>query len=199
MVMAFAKGMVTGGGLIVAIGAQNAFVLSQGVRKNHVLTIALICSVCDMLLISIGIAGTGRFVAQNTHVTAIASTGGAVFLFGYGVRSFLSAYKGGSLNIDETPLRSLKAVVAATLAVTFLNPHIYLDTIVLMGSISATFVGSGRYFFGAGAITTSFIWFFLLGYGGRALAPFFKNPASWRLLDTLVGVSMWIIAMSLVR
>ncbi len=198
MVLTYLKGVGIGGGLIIAIGAQNAFVLSQGVRKNHVLAIALICSICDMLLISIGISGTGSFVAESTRLTSLATIGGAFFLFLYGCRSFLSAFKGGSIETDEKASDSLEGVVIATLAVTFLNPHIYLDTIVLMGSISAKFPGSGRYIFGAGAITASFIWFFSLSFGGRALAPYFKKPVAWKILDTLVGIVMWMIAISLI-
>ena len=198
MLLTFLKGLGTGAGLIIAIGAQNAFVLSQSVRKNHVLTIALICSLCDVLLICIGISGIGALVAKNVKLTTIATTGGAIFLFWYGFRSFLSAWKGGSIETDDNSLNSLKAVVIATLAVTFLNPHIYLDTIVLMGSISSKFPGTGRYVFGAGAITASFLWFFSLSFGGRALAPYFKEPVAWKVLDTLIGIIMWLIAISLI-
>lgn len=198
MLLTFFKGLGTGAGLIIAIGAQNAFVLSQGVRKNHILTIALICSLCDMLLISIGVSGIGTLVAKNEQLRQIATIGGAVFLFWYGCRSFLSAWKGGSMETEEDSLKTLKGVIIATLAVTFLNPHIYLDTVVLMGSISSNFEGTGRYIFGAGAISASFIWFFSLSFGGRALAPLFEKPAAWRFLDTLIGLIMWAIALSLV-
>ena len=198
MLLTFLKGLGTGAGLIIAIGAQNAFVLSQGIRKNHVLTIALICSLCDVLLICIGISGIGALVAKNAKLTTIATTGGAIFLFWYGFRSFLSAWKGDSIEIDNESLNSLKAIVTATLAVTFLNPHIYLDTVVLMGSISSKFPGNGRYVFGAGAITASFLWFFSLSFGGRALAPYFKEPVAWKVLDTLIGIIMWLIAISLI-
>ncbi len=198
MLLTFLKGLGTGAGLIIAIGAQNAFVLSQGVRKNHALTIALICSLCDVLLICIGISGVGSLIAQNAKLTTIATTGGAIFLFWYGLRSFLSAWKGGSIETDDNSLKSLKAVVIATLSVTFLNPHIYLDTVVLMGSISSKFTGTGRYVFGAGAITASFLWFFSLSFGGRALAPYFKEPAAWKFLDIMIGIIMWLIAISLI-
>lgn len=198
MLLTFLKGLGTGAGLIIAIGAQNAFVLSQGVRKNHVLTIALICSLCDALLICIGISGIGALVAKSDQLRNIATIGGAAFLFLYGCRSFLSAWKGGSIETEESSLSTLKGVVIATLAVTFLNPHIYLDTIVLMGSISSNFPGTGRYIFGAGAITASFIWFFSLSFGGRALAPYFEKPVAWRVLDTMIGIIMWLIALSLI-
>lgn len=199
MLMTFLKGIGTGGGLIIAIGAQNAFVLSQGVKKNHVLTIALICSICDMLLITIGITGVGSAIASNSRLTEFATLGGSLFLFWYGTRSFISAYKGGFLETGDTTSKSFKGAVAATLAVTFLNPHIYLDTIILMGSISAKFHGTGRYIFGAGAITASFIWFFSLSLGGKALAPFFQKKIAWKILDTLVGITMWVIAISLIQ
>lgn len=198
MLLTFLKGLGTGAGLIIAIGAQNAFVLSQGVRKNHVLTIALICSFSDVLLISIGVSGIGTLVSQSEQLRSFATIGGAVFLFWYGCRSFLSAWNGGSIKAEESSLNTLKGVTISTLAVTFLNPHIYLDTIVLMGSISSTFQGTGRYIFGAGAILASFIWFFSLSFGGRALAPYFEKPAAWRFLDTLIGVIMWTIALTLI-
>ncbi len=197
MLLTFLKGFGTGGGLIVAIGAQNAFVLSQGVRKNHVLAIVLICSFCDMILISIGVSGAGSLIAASSQLTSIATIGGAAFLFIYGLRSFLSAYKGGHLETNGSDFGSLKGAVLATLAVTFLNPHLYLDTIVLMGSISSGFAETTRYLFGAGAISASFVWFFSLGFGGTVLAPLFKKPVAWKILDTGVGITMWTIAASL--
>ena len=197
MLLTFLKGIGTGGGLIIAIGAQNAFVLSQGVRKNHVLPIVLICCFCDMILIGVGVSGTGRLIAGSSLLTSVATIGGAAFLLFYGLRSFISAFNGGQLETNGSDYRTLKSAVTATLAVTLLNPHLYLDTVVLMGSISSGFPESGRYLFGAGAITASFIWFFSLGFGGGLLAPLFRKPLAWRILDSFVGITMWAIACSL--
>ncbi len=197
MLITLLKGIGTGGGLIVAIGAQNAFVLSQGVRKNNVLPIVLICCITDTILITIGVSGTGRLIAGSGMLTAMATWGGAAFLFIYGLRSFISAFRGGQIDTNGSDYGTLKSAVTATLAVTLLNPHLYLDTVVLMGSISSGFPESGRYIFGAGAIIASFIWFFSLGFGGGLLAPLFKKPLAWRILDSLVGITMWVIACSL--
>ncbi|MDM8535956.1 LysE/ArgO family amino acid transporter [Desulfobacterales bacterium HSG17] len=198
MFIPFIQGFGMGGGLIVAIGAQNAFVLSHGVRKNHSFIIPLICSICDALLIMAGIAGVGAFVAANPFFTSLAAWGGAVFLFWYGFKAFCSALKGGKLDSDAKTRKSLQSAIIATLAITLLNPHVYLDTIILLGSISGQYQGNGRIFFGAGAMSASFIWFFSLSLGGQMLAPFFRKKAAWRLLDSLVCATMWIIAFSLI-
>lgn len=198
MLMPFIQGFGMGAGLIIAIGAQNAFVLSHGVRKNHSFIIPLICSICDALLIMAGIAGVGAFVAANPFLTSLAAWGGAVFLSWYGMKAFSSAIKGGSLDSDEQTRKSLQSAILATLAVTLLNPHVYLDTIILLGSISGQFQGNGRIYFGAGAMSASFIWFFSLSLGGRMLAPFFRQKAAWRVLDSVVCITMWAIAGSLV-
>ena len=198
MFLTFLKGFGFGGGLIVAIGAQNAFVLSNGIKKNHSIAIALVCSLCDAALIAVGIAGVGAVVATSPALAQISLWGGAVFLLHYGFLAFKSAMVGGQLNAQEETSGSLTTILMATLAVTLLNPHVYLDTIVLMGSISSQFTGNSRLFFGAGAITASFIWFFSLSLGGKILAPLFRKPSSWRVLDTLVGITMWAIAASLV-
>ncbi len=195
----FAEGFGTGGGLIVAIGAQNAFVLSQGVRRSHPVVIPLICSLCDALLIAAGVAGVGTAVASSPTLSRMALWGGAAFLLWYGLGAFRSALKGGILEADGAAERSLRAAVWATLAVTFLNPHVYLDTVVLLGSISSRFGGNERMIFGAGAATASCVWFFSLSLGGRILAPLFRKPVAWRILDSLVCATMWIIAVSLIR
>ncbi len=199
MLLTFLKGMGTGGGLIIAIGAQNAFVLSQGVRKNHTIIIPLICAVCDAILVTIGVAGFGPFIASSKVLSQVAGIGGAVFLFCYGIGSFRSAFKGGRLDADQKGGTSLKAAVLTTLAVTLLNPHVYIDTILLLGSIASQFQDPGHLFFGAGAATASFIWFFALSLGSSLLAPLFKKELSWRILDSLVGVVMWAVAISVFR
>ncbi len=198
MIVPFIQGFGTGGGLIVAIGAQNAFVLSQGVRGNHHLIIALICIICDAVFISAGVAGVGAAVASNPAISQWVAWGGAGFLFFYGWRSLRSAVKGGSLETNGSGL-SLKAAVIATFAVTLLNPHFYLDTVILIGSVSSKFHGENRMFFWGGAIVASTIWFVCLSLGGRMLAPLFRKQIAWRILDSIVCLTMWGIALSLLR
>lgn len=187
-----------GGGLIVAIGAQNAFVLSQAVKKNYIIVIPLICILCDAVLIVAGVSGVGAAVAASPDLTALATWGGAAFLFWYGARAFKSALQGGRLEADQAGAATLKAAVSATLAVTLLNPHVYLDTVVLLGSVSGQYDQTGRIFFGAGAVVASILWFFSLSFGGQLLAPLFRQPLAWRILDGLVCAVMWAIALSLV-
>ncbi len=199
MLLTFLKGMGIGGGLIIAIGAQNAFVLSQGVRKNHHILIPLICAACDAILVALGVAGVGTFIASSKVLSQVAGVGGALFLFCYGIGSFRSAFKGQGLSADHKGGTSLKAAVLTTLAVTLLNPHVYIDTILLIGSIAGQFQAPGHLFFGAGAATASFIWFFSLSLGSSLLAPIFKKELSWRILDSLVGVVMWAVAISVLQ
>ncbi|MBW2653528.1 MAG: amino acid transporter [Deltaproteobacteria bacterium] len=199
MLLTFLKGFGIGSGLIIAIGAQNAFVLSQGVRKNHYIVIPLICAVCDALLILLGVTGMGTLIASSKSLSLIAGIGGAGFLFIYGIRSFRSAIRGGSLSANQKAESSLKAAILTTLAVTLLNPHVYLDTVILLGSISSQFKQPGHIFFGAGAVMASFVWFFSLSIGGKMLAPLFTKESSWRILDTLVGITMWAIALSVLK
>ncbi|MFW5735093.1 MAG: LysE/ArgO family amino acid transporter [Oceanidesulfovibrio sp.] len=198
MFIPFFQGFGVSGGLIVAIGAQNAYVLSQSVRRNHHVAVAGVCILCEMLLIGTGVAGVGRAVSANPFLLTCATWGGAVFLFWYGFGSFRSALRGGSLATGAHTDKTLKASILGTLAVTLLNPHAYLDTVVLLGGISGGYVGAGRYAFGAGALTASFTWFLSLAFFGKMLAPVFKRPAAWRILDTLVGLTMWGIAATLI-
>jgi L-lysine exporter family protein LysE/ArgO len=199
MVGIYFKGLALGASLIIAIGAQNAFVLSQGVRKKYNVVIPLICSLSDAILISIGILGVGQILASNQLVSNIASIGGALFLGWYGYKSFRSFLKPEALNESSKGPQTLKAAVLFTLAVTLLNPHVYIDTILLLGSISSQFEGSGRYAFGAGAVSASFLWFFTLSLGGKMLSPVFKNPVAWKILDLIITLIMWFIAFSLIR
>ncbi len=198
MLTPFIQGFGTGGGLIVAIGAQNAFVLSQGVRRNHHFTIALICIVCDAIFITAGVAGFGTAVSSNPTLSQWVTWGGAGFLFLYGWRSLHSAIRGGSLDTSDRTMRSLKAAIITTLAVTLLNPHFYLDTVILLGSVSSQFYGENRLYFWVGAVSASTLWFISLSLGGQMLAPLFKKQISWRILDSLVCVTMWAIAVSLI-
>lgn len=149
------------------------------------------------MLIGIGIMGVGRAVAANHLLSQIATFGGALFLFWYGLNAFRSAYQGGALKGEGEVITSLQSALLTTFAITLLNPHVYLDTVILLGSISSQYEGNSRFLFGAGAMTASIIWFFSLSLGGRLLAPLFKNVTSWRILDSLVGLTMWTIAGSL--
>ncbi len=198
MITPFIQGFGASGGLIVAIGAQNAFVLSQSVRGNHHIVIALLCIFCDAVFISAGIAGVGVSVSANPSLAQWITWGGAGFLFVYGCRALRSAVQGGSLDAKDTATRSLGAAILTTLAVTLLNPHFYLDTVILLGGISSRFHGDNRLIFWAGAVSASTVWFTCLSLGGKLLAPIFKKQIAWRILDTAVWATMWIIAVSLI-
>ena len=156
MSLPFIQGFGIGGGLIIAIGAQNAFVLSQGVRRNYPVTIALICGLCDSILILLGVTGVGSAVATSSFLGQLTIWGGAIFLLWYGACAFRSAWQGNTLETNDNKIKTFRAVVATTLAITLLNPHVYLDTLVLLGSISGQFQGGQRLLFGAGAMTASF-------------------------------------------
>lgn len=198
MITPFIQGFGTGGGLIVAIGAQNAFVLSQGVRKNHHFLIALICIICDTVFISAGVAGFGTFVSTNPTLSHIVAWGGAGFLFFYGGGALRAALRGGSLEKNDRTVLTLRAAIIATLAVTLLNPHFYLDTVILLGSVSSQFHGESRLFFWVGAVSASTLWFISLSLGGQMLAPLFKKEISWCILNSVVCATMWTIAVLLI-
>jgi L-lysine exporter family protein LysE/ArgO len=198
MLTPFLQGFGTGGGLIVAIGAQNAFVLSQGILRNHHVIIALICVVCDAVFISAGVAGFGTTVSNNPTLSQLAGWGGAGFLFFYGMGSLRSALRGGSMVANDRTIMTLRAAIIATLAVTLLNPHFYLDTVILLGSVSSQFQGESRLYFWVGAVSASTLWFISLSFGGQILAPLFKKQISWRILDSLVCATMWTIAVLLI-
>lgn len=196
---ALASGFLLGLSLIVAIGAQNAFVLRQGLLRRHVFIVCLICALSDAVLIAAGIAGLGTLVATSPRLITAVAAGGALFLFAYAALAFARAARPGTLRAASTGADGLKAAVAACLAFTFLNPHVYLDTVVLVGSLSAQFEGRSRLAFGIGACAASFVWFFGLGYGARLLQPVFARPAAWRVLDVLIGLVMAAIGIALLR
>ena len=193
---AFLSGFVLSFGLILAIGAQNAFVLRQGLRREHVFWVCLTCALSDAILIAAGVAGFGALAASVPQFEPIMRYGGAAFLIWYGVVNFRSAWIGGAaLDLAERRATSLTASLTTLLAFTWLNPHVYLDTVVLIGSVSAQ--SDSRIWFGAGAVCASFVFFFGLGYGSRFLAPLFARPRAWQLLDLGIGVTMWGIAAKL--
>ncbi len=190
-----------GASLIIAIGAQNAFVLTRAVRRDHALTVAAVCTLIDAALIAAGVCGLGALVAGNTLLKTGAAAGGALFLFWFGAKSLAAARKDHSLRMEEDGCRetALGPTLAATLAVSLLNPHVYLDTVVMLGAVSGSFPGGERYLFGAGAATASLIWFFGLSLAGALLAPLFMRPLAWKILHGLVCLMVWWVAAGLVR
>lgn len=197
---ALLSGVALGGGLIIAIGAQNAFVLRQGIARSHVAVVVLVCVACDWALIAAGATGFGALVEAFPAVTTVAALGGAAFLLVYGALSFKAALHPGSLGGSRSAatFSSTAAAVGATLAVSLLNPHVYLDTVVLIGGIAAQHAGTLRLAFVLGAGLASLAWFSALGFGARLLAPVFERPSTWRALDVVIGVIMWWIAAGLV-
>ncbi len=189
-------GFATTMALIAAIGAQNAFVLRQGIRGEHVLPVVALCAVSDLVLIFAGIASFGALIAAHPDVVSVAKYGGAVFLIGYGLLAARRALHPGTLTpSDATPAR-LSGVLATCLALTFLNPHVYLDTVILLGAL-ANEHQEGRWLFGVGAVTASVVWFSGLGFGARKLSRFFATPRTWRILDGLIAAMMIALAVVL--
>ena len=184
--------------LILAIGAQNAFVLRQGLRRSHVFAVCLTCALSDAALIAAGVAGFGSLAEAAPWIEPVMRWGGALFLIVYGARALLSAWRGGAvLMVEGGAVEALGPVLVTCLALTWLNPHVYLDTVVLLGSVAAQY--EDRVSFAIGAMTASFVFFFTLGYGARRLAPLFARPQAWRVLDLCVGLLMWAIAAALIR
>ncbi len=196
---ALLAGFSLGISLILAIGSQNAFVLRQGLKKEYVFVVCLICAVSDALLIIMGVFGFSVIISTIPWIEPLARYGGALFLFIYGAMNFWLAFNSSEiLNPADAKISSLSKIVATCLALTWLNPHVYLDTVMLLGSISTQYVGQ-KVEFALGAVTASFLFFFALGYGARILRPFFENPNSWKILDFLIGCIMWAIAFSLIK
>ncbi|SDZ87502.1 L-lysine exporter family protein LysE/ArgO [Thiothrix caldifontis] len=195
------KGALIASGLIVAIGAQNAFVLKQGLARHHIFWVALICFLCDAVLMSAGVLGLGTLINTSTTATCSLALLGAAFLFWYGVKAFRSAYQATSYleAASNANTASLAAVITTTLAMTLLNPHVYLDTVVILGSVAGTLPSHDKYWFLLGAVSVSGIWFFGLGYGARLLSPLFQKPQTWQALDLLIGIIMWTIAWGLLQ
>lgn len=199
-VAAAVAGLGLGASLIIAIGAQNAFVLRQGIGRDHVRAVVVTCVACDWALIVAGGAGFGSLVAAYPSVTSIAAWGGVAFLAVYGFMSFRAALHPGALSegrLAATRFASTRAAVVATLAVSLLNPHVYLDTVVLLGGLAAQYAGVTRWWFVGGACVSSLVWFAGLGFGARMLAPVFEKPRTWRILDIAIGTIMWWIAIGL--
>lgn len=199
MLLIALKGFFLSAGLIVAIGPQNAFVLRQGLKKHHVFACAMLASLYDATLILFGISGFGLVLDRFPALITIVLWAGVAFLTVYGARSFLRALRPDVLEVNNTVTPdSLIKTLAILSGLTLLNPHVYLDTIFLQGSIAASFQGIERAAFGLGAMSASFVWFFGLGYGARLLRPLFTKAKAWQILDIIIGCVMWAIAAGLV-
>ena len=194
---ALVSGFFLGAGLIIAIGAQNAFILRQGLKKQYVFILCLICSLSDAALIVIGVAGLGHWISKSPQLITLVTIAGSLFLGFYGLQAAIRVIRPQSLDPARSGNDSLRQAIAACLAFTYLNPHVYLDTVVLVGGLSATYAGAARVAFAIGAVAASFTWFFALGYGARLLTPLFARPSSWRVLDGIIALIMFALAGSL--
>lgn len=196
----YTQGLLLGLGLIVAIGAQNAFVLRQGLLREHIGLIVLFCALADALLIGAGVLGMGQALGERPALAHALALAGAVFLAAYGWQALKRARHASALTAasNGVPLSRLAALAQAA-AFTLLNPHVYLDTVLLVGSIGAQHPPLLRPWFIAGASSASVLWFAALGYGSRKLAPLFARPRAWQVLDSLIGIMMWLLALLLLR
>ena len=190
-------GFLVGGSLIVAIGPQNAFVLRMGLLRRYVFSIALFCAASDAVLILAGVAGLGSLLSAHVRIAQAISLGGALFLLWYGYKAFRRAFHVGTMMPQDEPAHSLGKSLAISAAFTWGNPHVYLDTVLLVGSLSLPFHGAARVGYAAGAMLASFVWFFALGYGARILTPLFRRKVTWRVLDLFIAAVMVSIAIRL--
>ena len=187
----YTQGLLLGASLIIAIGAQNAFVLRQGLRREHVGAIVLACGLADALLMAAGVFGLAALINQAPLLGRVLTWAGALFLSGYGLHALWRARRpGADLHAALGPRLSLRQALLQLAGFTFLNPHVYLDTVMLLGSVGAQQPTALRLAFMVGAASGSFLWFALLGYGARWLAPWFARPRAWQVLDGLIGLTM---------
>ena len=198
MLHTYLQGFAIGLSLIVAIGAQNAFVLKQGLKKQAVFWVCFVCALSDSILVVLGITGFATVIQLYPELVGFAKWAGAVFLLWYGLQHAIQAFKSNqSLHAGSQNEIQLSKIIIVCLALTWLNPHVYLDTVVLIGSISTQFEQTKLYF-ALGVITASWFFFFSLGYGARVLIPVFANPKAWKVLDVVIALIMWSIAISLI-
>ena len=198
MLHSYLQGFAIGLSLIVAIGAQNAFVLKQGLKKQAVFWVCFVCALSDSILVVLGITGFATVIQLYPELVGFAKWAGAVFLLWYGLQHAIQAFKSNqSLHAGSQNEIQLSKIIMVCLALTWLNPHVYLDTVVLIGSISTQFEQTKLYFT-LGVITASWFFFFSLGYGARVLIPVFANPKAWKVLDVVIALIMWSIAISLI-
>lgn len=189
----FLSGFLLGLSLIIAIGSQNAFVLKQGLKREHIFFVCLFCALSDAILISAGVGGFGAVTARYPHIVDVAKFAGVVFLLGYGLQSLYASVRlSQALTVEGQVVSSLKKALLLCFGFTWLNPHVYLDTLVLVGMVSTG--ASSKVVFAAGAVSASFFFFFALGYGARLLKPLFTKPKAWNILDALVGILMLYLA-----
>ncbi len=193
---ALITGLLTGLSLIVAIGAQNAYVLRQGLARKHVLVIVLLCSFSDALLIALGVLGFGQVIQASSLTLEIIRWFGVAYLIWFGVGALRKVFKAEKLEASDKQVNTLKIAVLTTLSLTFLNPHVYLDTVIFVGGLAHQF-GDQTIYFALGAILASFIWFFGLGFGASRLSPLMAKPVFWKILDTTIAVIMFSIAIAL--
>jgi L-lysine exporter family protein LysE/ArgO len=191
------EGFLLGGGLIIAIGAQNAFILRQGLLRQHVFVLCLVASTSDAVLIMLGVAGVGALVQSNLELLYYVTLAGAIFLAGYAIIAARRAFKPREMQSTGEGVGNLNRALSVLLAFTFLNPHVYLDTVILLGGVSGQYGGSLRVAFGIGAAASSFVWFFALGYGAQWLAPLFARSSAWRILDAIIALIMTVLSISL--
>ena len=195
--MTFITGFSIGFSLILAIGAQNAFVLKQGLVRQNVFLVCVICAASDAILITLGVSGFGEIITEYPIIERLARIGGALFLFTYGVLNLYSAQtKTHALEPTKKIQTSKRKTVLTCLGFTWLNPHVYLDTVVMLGSISTQFENTAA--FALGAISASFVFFFSLGFGASKLTRYFEKPRTWRVLENLIGILMIFLGITLV-
>ena len=201
LAFSYATGFALGFSLLIAIGAQNAFVLRQGLLRQHVFSVVLFCAVADMALIVVGVGGLSLLIADVAARYEAALFGlAAMWLAGYGVMRLRSAIRANAaIKADAAGSDSLAAVLTTGAVLTFGNPHVYLDTVVLIGAVSVRFTGMDKLAYGTGAATASFVFFFALGYGASLLAPQMQRPNAWRVLDTIIAVVMFALAIGMAR
>jgi L-lysine exporter family protein LysE/ArgO len=195
-VIAFLPGLLTGLSLIIAIGAQNAFVIRQGLTKKHVFLVVAICAISDALLILLGVAGLGALISGLPWLLEIIRWFGVAYLTWFGIRSIRSAFKTQVLDASGVQSGSAKTVVLSVLGFTFLNPHVYLDTVILLGSIGNQF-GQDKWWFALGAAVASILWFSSIGFGAKAASRFMAKPVFWKVLDLVIAAVMFGIAILL--
>jgi len=194
----FLKGLAMSAGLIMAIGAQNAHVLRAGLRRQHVVLTVLACIVCEALLIMSGVTGIGGLIQQYPWLLILAKWGGAACMIFYGVRAWRAVFHAQAMDVSQIPaLPARSQALGSVLAVTLLNPHVYLDTVILLGAIASQQPGDGPYWFAAGAITNALLWFSCLGFAAHLLAPAFARPRAWQYLEAVTGSVMLLMALNL--
>jgi len=187
------SGFALGGSLIIAIGAQNAFILRMGLIRHHVFVLCLICALSDAVLIAVGVAGLGAVVDTNPQLLKFISIGGGLFLMVYAIFAIRRMIFPETMESRSARSMPIIKAISICLAFTFLNPHVYLGTVVLVGALAAAWQGQERLIFATGAISASFVWFFALGYGARLLGPLFEKQISWQILDALIAIVMaWL-------